>query len=62
MNALKSDLQPIKDEWAQFESKMSAAELQTTGVIYKLELCRVPMFSSEQSRTHVEHLQVSKRL
>ncbi|KAL0164378.1 hypothetical protein M9458_040131, partial [Cirrhinus mrigala] len=52
-----SDLQPIKNEWAHFESKMSAAELRTTGVVYKLELCRVPVFSSEQSRTHVEHLQ-----
>ncbi|KAF4099427.1 hypothetical protein G5714_019553 [Onychostoma macrolepis] len=61
ITALKSDLQPIKDEWAQFESKMSAAELQTTGVVYKLELCRVPVYSSEQSRTHVEHLQELER-
>ncbi|XP_052390559.1 nesprin-2 isoform X4 [Carassius gibelio] len=57
INALKSGLQEIKDEWTRFESKMRAAELQTTGVLYKLELCRVPVFSSEQSRTHVEHLQ-----
>ncbi|XP_016149734.1 nesprin-2-like [Sinocyclocheilus grahami] len=61
INALKSDLQPIKDEWAHFESKMSAAELRTTRVVYKLELCRVPVFSSEQSRTHVEHLQELER-
>ncbi|KAK2883496.1 hypothetical protein Q8A67_017133 [Cirrhinus molitorella] len=61
INALKLDLQPIKDEWAHFESKMSAAELQTTGVAYKLELCRVPVFSSEQCRTHVEHLQELER-
>ncbi|XP_052441872.1 nesprin-2-like isoform X3 [Carassius gibelio] len=61
INALKSDLESIKDEWAHFESKMSAAELQTTGVVYKLELCRVSVFSSEQSRTHVEHLQELER-
>ncbi|XP_059369612.1 nesprin-2-like [Carassius carassius] len=61
INALKSDLQPIKDEWAHFESKMSAAELQITRVVYKLELCGVSVFSSEQSRTHVEQLQELER-
>nr|XP_021324291.1 nesprin-2-like isoform X1 [Danio rerio] len=61
INALRSDLQPIKDEWVRVESKMSAAELQTTGVIYRLELCRVPVFSSEQSRSHVEQIQELKR-
>lgn len=54
-------MQPIKDKWAHFESEMSAAKLQTTSVAYRLELCRVPVFSSEQIQTHVEHLQVSKQ-
>ncbi|XP_050993997.1 nesprin-2 isoform X3 [Labeo rohita] len=61
INVLKSDLQPVKDEWAHFESKMSAAELQTTGVVYKLKLYRVPVLSSEQCRTQVEHLQELER-
>ncbi|XP_056337531.1 nesprin-2 isoform X2 [Danio aesculapii] len=61
INALRSDLQPIKDEWVHVESKMSSAELQTTGVIYRLELCRVPVFSSGQSRAHVEQIQELKR-
>ncbi|KAK7133211.1 hypothetical protein R3I94_015172 [Phoxinus phoxinus] len=61
INALRLDLQPIKDKWAHFESEMSAAELQTTSVAYRLELCRVPVFSSEQNRTHVEHLQELER-
>ncbi|XP_043093802.1 nesprin-2 isoform X3 [Puntigrus tetrazona] len=60
INVLKSYLQPVKDDWAQFESKMGAAEQRTTGVAYKLELCRVSVFSSEQSRTHVDHLQELK--
>lgn len=54
-------MQPIKDKWAHFESEMNAAKLQTTSVAYRLELCRVPVFSSEQSRTHVENLQVSTK-
>ncbi|XP_077075807.1 nesprin-2a [Siphateles boraxobius] len=61
LNALRLDLQPIKDKWAHFESEMSAAELQTTRVAYRLELCRVPVFSSEQNRIHVEHLQELER-
>ncbi|XP_067239734.1 nesprin-2-like isoform X8 [Chanodichthys erythropterus] len=61
INALRLDLQPIKDKWAHFDSNMSAAKLQTTSVAYRLELCRVPVFSSEQSRTHVEHLQELER-
>ncbi|XDV42021.1 hypothetical protein PO909_010774 [Leuciscus waleckii] len=61
MNALRLDLQPIKDKWAHFESEMSAAELQTTRVAYRLQLCRVPVFSSEQNRIHVEHLQELER-
>ncbi|KAG1964264.1 nesprin-2 [Pimephales promelas] len=61
INALRLDLQPIKDKWAHFESEVSAAELQTTRVAYRLELCRVPVFSIEQSRIHVEHLQELER-
>ncbi|XP_051954461.1 nesprin-2-like [Xyrauchen texanus] len=57
INTLRSTLQPIRDEWAHFESKMSAEGLQTSRVVYRLELCRVPVFSSEQSRAHVKHLQ-----
>ncbi|XP_051511030.1 LOW QUALITY PROTEIN: nesprin-2-like [Myxocyprinus asiaticus] len=57
INTLRSTLRPIRDEWAHFESKLSAEGLQTSRVVYKLELYRVPLFSSEQSRAHEKHLQ-----
>ncbi|XP_051500897.1 nesprin-2-like [Myxocyprinus asiaticus] len=57
INTLKSTLRPIRDEWVYFKSEMCAKGLQTSGVVYRLELNRVPLFSSEQSRVYVEHLQ-----
>ncbi|TRY94947.1 hypothetical protein DNTS_013096, partial [Danionella cerebrum] len=57
INTLKSDFQPVKETLAQVESKMAAAELQTSAVIYKLELLRVPVLSSKQCQHHLECLQ-----
>lgn len=58
MSAVRTVLVGLNEQWAQLDAAQRDAFLHTVSITYELECSKVPALSLQQSKEHVDHLQV----
>lgn len=61
MSAAQTVLVRLKEQWTQLEGALRDAAQETVSMAYKLETSKIPTLSLQQSKEHVEQLQVRTR-
>lgn len=58
MSAVEAFVVKLKEQWAQVNGALRDAALHTVSIAYKMECGKIPRLSLQQSKEHVDQLQV----
>lgn len=58
MEGVWADLLKLTEQWAQLDTALRDAAMHTVHMAYKLESSKIPTLSLQQSKQHVDQLQV----